>query len=201
MNNKTYKLKIPTRISLLKLLPEKSDISDWTIKENLRRKLLLSKKELSKFKISTTPNGNLVIANDEADSEKRRQAVEDVNNYLRQYSFDAYDDLELVKQWGESNPTISENYDQTKIKPITKNIFAFLRGKDQTPDGDDEFYDLFKVASFGLGCAKALAKKHDEQMAINSAFLQKHEDHNAKIQALEKKISNLQAKLDSLKNN
>ena len=45
-------------------------------------------------------------------------------------TYDAFDDLELVKQWGETNPVITEKYDKSKIKPPTDDIFAFLRGKD-----------------------------------------------------------------------
>ncbi len=106
--------------------------------------------------------------------------------------FDAYDDLELVKQWGEANPKISENYDAAKLAPPVNNPFSILKGDYCDPEApDDGWYDLFKVASFGLGCAKALAKKQDEHDKTLLEML-------GKVEAQQKEIADLRSQLAKL---
>ncbi len=107
-------------------------------------------------------------------------------------TYDTYDDLELVKQWGEPNPVISEKYDNSKLKPPTDDLFAFLRGKNA--DGTYLKHDCFELSSLGsfaLGCAKALAKKQDEHSAILLQLLNDKEVLETKCQLLQEQIEKL----------
>ncbi|MCL5876644.1 MAG: hypothetical protein M1540_02395 [Candidatus Bathyarchaeota archaeon] len=80
--------------------------------------------------------------------------------------FDAYDDLALVKLWGEKDSVIPDIYDQTKLKPPTNDPFSILKGTDKDGKVENEFFDVGKTVSFAMGCAKALAKKQDEHDAL-----------------------------------
>jgi hypothetical protein len=95
---KIFKLKIVTRLNLASILPEKSDIAEMIVKEGLRKKLLMSKKEISKFKISISSGGGLQIAAGEQDQETIKKCVEAFNDYMRQYQFDELETQLIVKQ-------------------------------------------------------------------------------------------------------
>jgi hypothetical protein len=103
------------------------------------------------------------------------------NNYAQ---FDAYDDLALVKLWGEKNPTIPDDYDPKKTKPSSGDPFEMLRGK--TPDGkvDKDFFDTESVLSFSLGCLKASAKKHDEHDLLIFQMQAEIEDLRSQVTSL-----------------
>jgi len=107
------------------------------------------------------------------------------NLYVKNpYSLDAYDDLALVKQWGESNPQLPPDYDSFKKQPPKNDIFRMLRGSIDQPDGDDdtEYFNVAKLTSFALGCSKALTVKAEEQQSIIEALL-------SRIENLEEKLS------------
>jgi len=113
--------------------------------------------------------------------------------------FDAYDDLELVKQWGEPHPEVSEKYDKSKLLPPVDDVFAMLRGKDETGKFlQHDFFDLGSLVSFSLGCAKALVKRDEEKSNAMHAFYDSVEVHDAKIVELENKIAELQKQLNIL---
>ncbi|MCW4003595.1 MAG: hypothetical protein NWE95_06770 [Candidatus Bathyarchaeota archaeon] len=96
--------------------------------------------------------------------------------------FDAYDDLAIVKQWGEKNPTIGNDYATDKIKPPTTDPFSILKGAYDEVGGTGEFFNYGKMHSFTLGCVKTLAKKQDENEARFLALLNE-------VEALKKEIS------------
>jgi hypothetical protein len=110
-------------------------------------------------------------------------------------TFDEYDDLALVKQWGEKSPIIPTEYDAPK-KPEGDDPFSMLRG--EGGNKANGFFDVMAVNSFALGCAKALAKKHDEVSDILLAFYDGIDTHDAKILELENKIRELETKLSLL---
>lgn len=89
--NKTFKLKFSSRFALLSLLPEKGDFNEMIVKEDLRRKLLPSKKELARFQLRIDPQtGTLNGSNDAMD-------------YLRQYQFSELETNLIVKQLKQLN--------------------------------------------------------------------------------------------------
>lgn len=100
--------------------------------------------------------------------------------------YDAYDDLALVKLWGEKNPTLPENYDATKLKPPANDPFSILKGVNQEGRVNDGFFDVGRTTSFAMGCAKALAKKQDE--------------HDALLLKLLNEVESLRTEIISLKN-
>lgn len=97
MANKIMQLKIETRISLLSILPEKGDITDMCVKIDLRRKLSLSKKEKSKFKLTSGENGQLIIGIGEKE-DSVKTLIKALNEYKRQYSFDEHEDRLITNQ-------------------------------------------------------------------------------------------------------
>jgi hypothetical protein len=110
-------------------------------------------------------------------------------------AFDEYDDLALVKQWGEKEPAIPKEYN-AKLKPKDDDPFSMLRGEHGRKD--DGFFDLMAVSSFALGCAKALAKHHDENSDIMLALYDGIDVHDSKIQALENEIKTLKEALNKI---
>ncbi len=80
-------------------------------------------------------------------------------------TYDAYDDLELVKQWGKT--------------PLDSRFSIFAS------EQNTEYYDLFKLASFNMGCSKALALKQDTQDTQISALL-------SRVEAIENQLKTSQ---------
>lgn len=106
--------------------------------------------------------------------------------------FDAYDDLAIVKQWGEPNPTLPDDYDSCKTKPKSRNPFAILKGSTEEKESDDsELYNFGKMNSFALGCAKALAKKLDQDEATLLEMFNKIETQQNEIDTLRSQIQQL----------
>ena len=99
------------------------------------------------------------------------------------HTFDDYDDLSLVKLWGEKDAEVPDTYDSTKIMPPKNDPFNMLKHPEKP-----EFYSLFDMVSFGLGCAKALAKRYDETSELLLTFYDGVEVHDQKIAALETQI-------------
>ncbi|MCW3994927.1 MAG: hypothetical protein NWE98_02105 [Candidatus Bathyarchaeota archaeon] len=110
------------------------------------------------------------------------------------HTFDNYDDLSLVKLWGEKDAEVPDTYDSTKIIPPKNDPFIMLKHPEKP-----EFYNLFDMVSFGLGCAKALAKRHDETSDLLLAFYDGVEVHDQKIAALETQIQELKEELNKIK--
>jgi hypothetical protein len=100
--------------------------------------------------------------------------------------FDAYDDLALVKLWGEKDTVIPDTYDPTKLKPPASDPFSILKGKDTDGKVEEEFFDVGKTVSFAMGCAKALAKKQDEHDALLLNLLSQVESLRSEIVAMKK---------------
>ena len=99
---------------------------------------------------------------------------------------DAYDDLALVKQWGETNPKL-ENYDASKIAPPEDDIFSILRlDHEGNVSPNKELLNFGQVANFALGCAKALAKKQDDHDVLLLKLLNEMESLHAEIASLKK---------------
>ena len=95
-----------------------------------------------------------------------------------------------MKQWGEETPVVPDGYDESKTKPPVDDPFEmFLK---------DGFVNLSAMNSFGLGCSKALAKKHDEVSDILLAFYDGVEIHDTKISELEAKILKLEKQIEKL---
>lgn len=105
--------------------------------------------------------------------------------------FDAYDDLALVKQWGEKTPTITSSYNG-QIRPEDDDPFSMLRGN---ASKESEFFDLMSVCSFALGCAKALAKKQDENDRILLEVVNEKERMREEIADLRSQLQKLTAKV------
>ena len=105
-------------------------------------------------------------------------------------TFDAYDDLAIVKQWGEVTPTLPETYDSSKLKPLSTDPFSILKNPD-----NPEYYNIFNMISFGLGCSKALAKHHDETSDIMLALYDGIETLDEKMVRLEEENISLKSKL------
>lgn len=102
--------------------------------------------------------------------------------------WDDYDDLALVKQWGEPNPVIPEEYDSSKIKP-EKEPFEMFKEKEAG------WFRLNDLVSFGLGCSKALAKKQDEFNDVMLALYDGIETLDEKMVRLEEENNVLKSKL------
>ena len=115
-------------------------------------------------------------------------------------SFDAYDDLELVKQWGEPSPTITDKYDRTKQVPPINDPFSILKAKDADGNTNTDFYDYGNVGGFALSCAKMLALKQDEQANSLLNLFNEVEAHDQEIIQLKAKIEDLQSQLSALQN-
>ncbi len=95
---------------------------------------------------------------------------------------DAYDDLALVKQWGERYPKL-ENYDKSKVVPPEDDIFSILRlDSEGNVSPNKEMLNFGQLANFALGCAKALAIKQDEQNEIIGTLLERIEALEAQLQ-------------------
>jgi hypothetical protein len=108
-------------------------------------------------------------------------------------AWDEYDDLAIVKQWGEKSPKIPEDYDKTKMKPNEQDVFSILRAKDDNGNlesGND--YDLTQMANFALCCTKVLAKKQDSHEETISAMY-------SEIELLREKVSQLETRIASAK--
>ncbi len=103
------------------------------------------------------------------------------------YTFDAYDDLEIVKHWGEPNASIDViSYDKSKVLPPVNDPFAILRdddADDKNPE-KNEFFNLGKVNAFNMGCLKQLARERDEQKEINKALMNSLDILTAQINSL-----------------
>jgi hypothetical protein len=97
------------------------------------------------------------------------------------YYFDEYDDLALVKLWGEKTQSIPENYDKTKTKPPANDPFAILKTTNEQGEVLGDFFHVEKMQSFALSCAKALAKKQDELEKILLQLLNEMERLNTEI--------------------
>jgi hypothetical protein len=110
---KTIKLKLDARFSILAILPEKGDVTEMIIKEGIRRKLLLTRKEIAKYKITIDQNGKL-------------RGDESLDTYLRQYSFDELETKLITKQ-------LKELDEKKQITDSILNLYRwFVQG--QTPD-------------------------------------------------------------------
>jgi hypothetical protein len=107
--------------------------------------------------------------------------------------WDEYDDLAIVKQWGEKNPVVPSNYDPSKKKPVGNDPFVMFRAK----EGDD-YFNLNKLVSFGLGCSKALAKKQDEYDAVTLALYGDIEKANTRLAEHEDFLLEVVRELDEL---
>lgn len=101
--------------------------------------------------------------------------------------YDMYDDLAIVKQWGEKNQTLPSDYDPKKAKPEGA-PFDFLKAKNENGEVDD-YYNLNELVSFNMCCTKALAKKNDENNSRFEALLSKIEDLQSQIQQLKQTAS------------
>jgi hypothetical protein len=108
------------------------------------------------------------------------------------HTFDSLDDLSLVKQYGEPNPTIPEDYDSSKLRPKSNDVFSFLKSE------DGQFYNILDMVNFSLGCAKALANKHDENSDIMLALYDGIDTHDAEIQALKEENKELKSRIERL---
>jgi hypothetical protein len=78
-------------------------------------------------------------------------------------TYDAYDDLRLVKQWGNAD---------------AEDAFSILKSEDNM-----EYYDLFKMASFSIGCSKALVLKQEQYDAQINALLGRLESLENQLEA------------------
>jgi hypothetical protein len=103
------------------------------------------------------------------------------------YYLDNYDDLALVKQWGEPEPKLPEDYDPTKTVPPQGDIFKILRtdNEGKVPE-NKKMYHYGRLHNFALGCAKALAKKQDKHDAILIKLLNQIETLQTEIDSLKK---------------
>jgi hypothetical protein len=108
--------------------------------------------------------------------------------------YDEYDDLALVKQWGEKQPAIPVDYDPTKKKPQDNDPFSMLRAKN--PDGTlDEYFNLNELVSFSLGCTKTLAKKQDEYSATLLELFKEKERLSQEIADLRLQLQKITAQV------
>jgi hypothetical protein len=98
-------------------------------------------------------------------------------------AYDEFDDLAIVKQWGEKKPKLPADYNG-KLRPKDNDPFSMLRSK----EGDD-YFCLNDLVSFSLGCSKALAKKHDEHQETISAMYSVIEQLREKVAQLETKLA------------
>jgi hypothetical protein len=94
------------------------------------------------------------------------------------HSFDALDDLSLVK-----NYKIKTDVAGIEVIDLASSLPHVLADE---PDKCAEFYDISKMHGFTLGCLKALALNNDE--------------HNIRIQTLEQEIESLKMQIDAIKN-
>ncbi len=102
--------------------------------------------------------------------------------------YDMYDDLAIAKLWGETNPALPSSYDPQKTKPQGK-PFDFLKAKKENGE-PDEYFNLNELVSFVMCCTKASAKKHDEHDARFEALLREVEDLRSQIQQLKQTRNN-----------
>lgn len=103
--------------------------------------------------------------------------------------YDEYDDLAIVKQWGEKQPKIPENYNPSKQKPKDNDPFSMLRSQE-----GDEYFNIIELLNFSLSVGKALAKKQDECDQILLEVIDEKERMSKEITDLRKQLQELAAK-------
>jgi hypothetical protein len=107
-------------------------------------------------------------------------------------SYDEYDDLAIIKQWGVENPKLPDDYVGTK-KPAENDPFSMLRSGE-----NDAYFNLNELVGFNMCVSRRLAEKHDEVSDVLLALYDGVEVHDQKIVEYEAKIAELEAKLARL---